>query len=323
VTNTNSGAISSHIRRLDVQRDLLETADLIELCFGSQMDPDGHAYLRNIRRAARNNDHLRWLPGPNEQATYPLFGYVWEQDRRIIGNISLIPILYEGSWRYLIANVAVHPDYRGNGIGHQLTSRALRHVQDQRVRLACLQVRDTAPVAHHMYLSQGFHECARRSTWVTDPSQPFNIILDGSVRIAPRQTQDWPIQSEWLKKIYPEEVIWNLLYNHRRLAPNLWQRFLNLANGVQMKQWTALKDEGMAGALTWEPTRLYADNLWLAVDLNQDNQDIIAALLHTARKILSHTRPLSINFPADMAVEAFTNTGFHLQNTLIWMEKRF
>ena len=105
--------MNSPIRRLDVHRDLSEAADLIEMCFGSQMDPDGHTYLRNIRRAARNNDHLRWLPGPAEQATYPLFGYVWEENHKIIGNISLIPVLFKGSWRYLIANVAVHPDYRG------------------------------------------------------------------------------------------------------------------------------------------------------------------------------------------------------------------
>ncbi len=140
-----SSAIPSPIRRLDVHRDLFEAADLIEMCFGSQMDPDGHTYLRNIRRAARNNDHLRWLPGPGEQATYPLFGYVWEENHKIIGNISLIPVLYKGSWRYLIANVAVHPDHRGQGIGNELTLHALRHIRSQKVHLACLQVRDQHP----------------------------------------------------------------------------------------------------------------------------------------------------------------------------------
>lgn len=318
-----SNASPSHIRRLDVRRDLLEAADLIEMCFGNQMDPDGHTYLRNIRKAARNNDLLRWLPGPNEQATYPLFGYVWEENHKIIGNISLIPVMHKGAWRYLIANVAVHPDYRGRGIGHQLTLRALRHIQAQKVKLACLQVREIAPVAYHLYLSHGFQECARRSTWVLDPSQIYLPSMNSNIKIRARQTHDWPLQSKWLKDIYPAKVNWNLLYNARRLAPTLWQRFFNLANGKQVRHWAACSGNKLIATISWEPTRLFADNLWLATDLAQVDLTAISALFYTARKELNHSRPLVINFPAGAAIDAFENTGCRLQSTLIWMEKRF
>lgn len=314
--------LNSHIRRLDVQRDLLETADLIELCFGSQMDPDGHAYLRNIRRAARSNDYLRWLPGPKEQATYPLFGYVWEEDHRIVGNISLIPILHANSWRYLIANVAVHPDYRGRGIGHELTRRALRHTLEQGVHLACLQVRDTAPIAHRMYLSHGFQERARRTTWICDPLQVIpKIKTDRSLQILPRSVHSWHNQAEWLHTLYPPEVNWNLLYNQRRLTPGLWQKFLNLAANTQVRHWAAYLHGDLQAVLSWEPTHLYADNLWLAIPPNSENEEAVLALLAIAREELSTIRPLSVNLPIGVAAPALEHAGFKLQNTLIWMEK--
>lgn len=321
---TNSSPASPpQIRRLDVQRDLIAAADLIERCFGQQMDPDGHTYLRNIRRAARNNDHLRWMPGPGEQATYPLFGYVWEEDHKLIGNISLIPILHGGTWRYLIANVAVHPDYRGRGIAHLLTRRALQHVRQQQVKLACLQVRDIAPVAHHLYLSHGFEECARRTTWVTHPAQPQELTLPDGIQIAARPSQDWAAQSAWLNTLYPAEVNWNLLYHPRHLAPGIWQRFLNLAGAVQVRQWSAYRGDRLVGVISWEPSPLYADNLWLAVAPENPDPAVVLALLRAARTALNRGRPLSVNFPAGLFNEAFEQAGFHVQNTLIWMEKRF
>jgi ribosomal protein S18 acetylase RimI-like enzyme len=321
VTNM-SNTINSPIRRLDVHRDLSEAADLIEMCFGSQMDPDGHTYLRNIRRAAHNNDHLRWLPGPGEQATYPLFGYVWEEDHKIIGNISLIPVLHKGSWRYLIANVAVHPDYRGRGIGHELTLRALQHIQTRNVPLACLQVRDITPIAYNLYRSHGFIERARRTTWVLEPARGSILPPNPDVQIQNRPSADWSIQSGWLKEIYPSEVQWNLLYNQRRLSPNLFQRFLNFANGKQVRHWTAYYKGQLTAALFWEPTYLYADNLWLATDLSNIDDEAIYSLLVTASKALNKSRPQVINFPDGVAVEAFKSAGCSLQNTLIWMEKR-
>ena len=313
--------INSHIRRLDVHRDLSDAADLIEICFGSQMDPDGHTYLRNIRRAAHNGDRLRWLPGPGEQATYPLYGYVWEEDRKIIGNISLIPVLFKGAWRYLIANVAVHPDHRGRGIGHMLTQRALNHIRAQNVHLACLQVRKIAPVAHHLYLAHGFVERARRTTWVLEPSRASSLPTSPDVNITGPLPQAWAQQSAWLKEIYPLEVHWNLLYKHHRLDPRFWQRALNLLNGKDVRYWTACRNGQLTAALYWEPTRLYADNLWLALDSLDIDPEAVYSLLVTASRDLNKSRPLVINFPEGLAEESFKSADCKVQSTLIWMEK--
>ena len=45
---------SNNIRLLDMTHDLDQVADLIEICFIHQMDPDGKRYLQQIRSAAKN-----------------------------------------------------------------------------------------------------------------------------------------------------------------------------------------------------------------------------------------------------------------------------
>ncbi len=148
----------SHIRKVNVRQDLLAVADLIEVCFSSTLDEDGRDYLRHLRWAARDFNYLSWLQGAAERIAAPLYGFVWEENGRIVGNLSLIPFVRRGHFVYLIANVAVHPDYRRNGIAHQLTQTALDYVRRRGVSSVWLQVRDDNPVAYHLYLSLGFIE---------------------------------------------------------------------------------------------------------------------------------------------------------------------
>ena len=73
-------------------------------------------------RAARNARYLTWAMHTKIQM--PVSGYVWEDSGRITGNVSLMPVNKDGSRAFMIANVAVHPDYRRLGIGRVLTEQA-------------------------------------------------------------------------------------------------------------------------------------------------------------------------------------------------------
>ncbi|RPJ49686.1 MAG: GNAT family N-acetyltransferase, partial [Chloroflexi bacterium] len=117
--------ISSYIRKVNIRQDLLAVADLIELCFANTLDEDGREYLRQLRWTARDMNYLSWLQGAAERISTPLYGFVWEENGQIIGNLSLIPLNRGGRLVYLIANVAVHPDHRRRGIGRLLTQEAL------------------------------------------------------------------------------------------------------------------------------------------------------------------------------------------------------
>jgi ribosomal protein S18 acetylase RimI-like enzyme len=313
---------SPHLRQLDVHRDLVATADLIELCFASTLDADGREYLRQIRRAAADPAYMRWLPGAYERVTTPLFGYVWEQDHRIVGNLSLIPIHKDSRWIYLIANVAVHPDYRRRGIAYQLTLRALEHIREHRVSHAWLQVRHDNLSAYELYRSTGFVERSRRTTWVNH----FNPALpaSGSVRVVPRRSQDWERQRAWLDEVYPVEATWNLPFQPDRFNPNTWLRLLRWLNGDIQQHWSAVNSVTgqVLGVASWEPMRLVAEQVWIATSQENEDAAIRSLVPHLRQYLVARQRTVAINYPAGRAEPAFYDCGFIPQNTLIWMEHR-
>jgi len=313
---------TTHIRQLDIRRDLLPVADLIELCFASTLDADGREYLRQIRRAAVDPAYLRWVPGALERVSQPLFGYIWEQDRRIVGNLSLIPIYKYNRWIYLIANVAVHPDYRHNGIARELTQRALEHIREHGVSSAWLQVRDDNPAAHHLYRATGFVERSRRTTWVNQYNPPAPV-LDG-ISITSRRSSDWEQQLAWLKSTYPPESTWNMPFEPERFNPGFWVQLWRWFNGEAQEHWVARRDNPSRplGYATWEPQRALSDLIYIAAP-QETEDDAIRALLPEAARFLSSRRTnLNVNYPAGRATRAFNDCGFTMLNTLIWMERR-
>jgi ribosomal protein S18 acetylase RimI-like enzyme len=312
----------NYLRPLDIHKDLLSVAELIELCFSQQMDPEGHEYVRQIRQAGRDARYIRWIPGAHERISFPLYGYVWEQNNRIVGNLSLIPFYRSGVWRYLIANVAVHPDYRRRGIGRYLTEKALEHIHEQNVTAAWLQVRADNEAAYNLYQQLGFVERARRSTWQSSGSMLSISPTSTRIKIDNRTANDWPLQEKWLQENYPAAVSWNLPIQINNLGPGIlpWlQRFLS---GRPVQHWAARRFGQLIGMVTWEQSPLYVDHLWLAA--NQENEEeAVEALLVHARKRLSYSRGLAVNFPAGRAAAAFEQSGFQLHNTLAWMVVEF
>lgn len=315
---------TSHIRPLDVSRDLAPVADLIEMCFSTTLDADGRDYLRHIRRASHDPGLVRWMPGRGERISTPLFGYVWEQDQRIVGNLSLIPIYKAGRWLYMIANVAVHPDYRRRGIAKELTLRAIEHSREHNVPSTWLQVRDDNIPAYNLYASIGFEERSRRSTWITSTAP--SLYSDTSIRVASRHAYEWEQQRRWLEDIYPLEATWNMSFTVRHFHPGWWNQFWQWLNGDTQMHWSAYRGgngsgaEQLLGFASWEPIRGYSDMLWIASTLQTEDTALRALLPHAIRTLQYRHRPLSVNYPYGRGGLAFAASGFTLQNTLVWME---
>jgi ribosomal protein S18 acetylase RimI-like enzyme len=311
---------TTHIRKVDIHADLLAVADLIEICFASTLDEDGRDYLRQLRWTARDANYLSWLQGAAERIAMPLYGFVWEENGRIIGNLSLIPLYRGGKVFYLIANVAVHPDYRRHGIGRQLTQTALENLRQRGIDSAWLQVRDDNLPAFDLYRSLGFVERARRTTWLASSSPPLlQYHLPSGISIHPRRSEDWSLQFAWLRQIYPPEVVWNLPLHSSRFRPGWWNRLAFFLSGEEQQHWIARRGSEPIGFLTWEPLHTSTDLLWLATAVETEEQAILS-LLPNAREALAHRhRPLSLNYPAGRGSEAFLRAGFSHHQTLVWM----
>ncbi len=313
---------STHLRPVDTRKDLPEIADLIELCFASTMDADGREYIRQIRRMAFESRGIG-LPVPGGRPfSVPIQGYVWQENNHIVGNLTLIPYFKAGRVVYMIANVAVHPDYRRQGIARQLTRRGMEHARDHGAAAVWLQVRDDNQGAENLYKSLGFQERARRTNWTYDPSGQSTLPLPHLVTIRRRTANDWHMQRRWLQEIYPSDVAWNLPFQIDRLQPGVWRRILRWMNGERMEHWSAWLGDHLLGAAAWEPGNAITDIIWLAT--NPLDEDLAAqALLTHASRILPKHRQVTVNFPAGIAEKGFKTAGFRAHNTLIWMEAPF
>lgn len=334
VTQIASPTLSSgHLRPFDVRHDLSPVADLVEQCFSDTLDPDGQYYLQQMRAAAANSGYLRWAMAVTDRVSLPLSGYVWEEDGLLVGNLTLIPFLTGRQRCYLIANVAVHPDYRKRGIARELTSAAIQYARQREVPSVWLHVREENAPAIHLYETLGFSERARRTTWQTPLPEmtlpggkifhPSPVHEDlrraaSSILVMPRRSRHWGQQQLWLSNLYPPELTWHLPIRPRMLRPGLSGAIGRLFSNLMVQQWSAVEKEKLRGVLAWQATRSYADALWLAADEEEEERTVFALLTY-ARRRLSSRRTLSLDYPAHRVENAFRAAGFTIHQTLIWM----
>ena len=309
------------IRSLDNKKDLKPVADLIEACFIYQMDPDGKAYIDQLRLAVNDRSRQGIFPICGMQISYPIHGFVWEEAGNIIGNATIIPHRYDGKWYFLIANVAVHPDHRGRGIGRLLTLKAIDYLKAYHVPAVWLQVRDDNLVACNLYRSLGFNERIRRTTWISTDQPTNSGKMDNELTLDNSTTNDWADHHRWLLRTYPPQVTWYLPFEISTFKPGPLPRILRIINGKLSATWVIRCQGKMIGAATWQATTLYADLIWLAVDNGYENR-AVEILLNNRKNRVPSERPIMINYPALKAVGAFHQAGFKHHNSLIWMEKR-
>jgi ribosomal protein S18 acetylase RimI-like enzyme len=310
-----------HLRRLDMRRDLAKVADLVELCFADTLDPEGKKYLDEMRKAAQSASLMGWASGLIEEAQMPPSGYVWEQDGRLVGNLSLIPISVHGKRGYMIANVATHPNYRGRGIAMSLTVTALKYAREHGAATVWLQVRDDNPGAIHIYVVNGFIERLRRTSWYSGPN-PIEQPVPPGIRVINRQPGHWALQREWLINLYPAELTWHIPFDWSLFRPDAWGKIYRTFMLEFPRHWSVERDDTLKGVLSCKHSSGFTDDLWLAIPIQFDSEAILA-LMARARKAIRPDQPLSLNLPAEVVTDVLRQAGFYPHQTLIWMEHKF
>lgn len=101
--------------------------------------------------------------------TFPetLEGFVWIEDNRIVGNVTLTADWARGQ-RYYISNVAVKREYQRRGIARELMRAALEHIRRQHASSVLLNVRPRNEGAIKLYRDLGFQEVETRGQWMLD-----------------------------------------------------------------------------------------------------------------------------------------------------------
>jgi ribosomal protein S18 acetylase RimI-like enzyme len=306
------------LRPLNIVRDLPGVADLVEKCFADTMDADGRSYIEQMRRAGHDNVFLRWASNAVETASMPLSGYIWEENGDIIGNVSLIPYRHARKKYYLIANVAVRPDFRKRGIGRALTVAAMQHARQRRADETWLHVRDDNPGAIGLYRSLGFSELARRTTWQASPDRSAGAG-DLGVTVTKRISRDWPFQETWLRSLYPDQSTWYQPMPWYSLRPGLWLAVYRFMSDFDVRHWVARTDGLPTAVVSWQAMLGRSDQLWAAIP-PEGSEEVLTTLLLHARHELSWREKISLDFPAGQFKASIEAAGFHLHRTLLWMK---
>lgn len=98
---------------------------------------------------------------------------VAEAEGKLIGYAGVWIIVDEGH----ITNIAVHPDYRGNGIAKDLVSRMLKEARDRAgAKNFTLEVRVSNEAAINLYKGFGFKEMGIREGYYSDNKEDASIM---------------------------------------------------------------------------------------------------------------------------------------------------
>jgi ribosomal protein S18 acetylase RimI-like enzyme len=311
----------SRIRAIRLREDLRQIADLIELCFSQNIDAEGLEYIRHIRQTANNFSALILENTTPENSPLPFHGYVWVENEQIIGNVTLIPLRAKEKGSYFVANVAVHPNYRGRGIGKKLTERAIRHAREHQGKQVYLQVRDDNEIATRIYRELGFDEISRRTMWVYHSNSQILENPSSSVKITRREKEDWSQQKMWLESLYPREIHWNIPIRLEKMEPTFSNWITRFMYAEFQRSWSVRKNSKLIGAVTLDHNSESHDYCWLATSPIWEDEVIRAVFPVIEHKMLFPKR-LAVNYPAGRARASFEAVGMRELNTLLWMKYR-
>lgn len=318
------------LRPMDPMRDLQGVADLIEEAFADDLDRSGQNALQELRWLSRLKPILWWMVYANPDHTDFLSGFVWEEEGKIVGNIT-INRTSAGSRRWLISNLAVSKEYRGRSIARGLMDASLELVKDYNGSSISLQVRADNEPAKHLYQSLHFkyisgttHLSTKRVPKIEKSPLPKGVVLRPrnianqdareAYNLASAATpisvqKEWPLHQRHFRLGYEEHI------------NNFFCQFIGRGPSAH---WAVEDGQRFVGMIdiqpgTWRQThqlKLIIHPDWRGY-LEKPLIDRALSYLYRWRN-----RGIAIKQPAyhTEAIEAYKKFGFKESQTLTWMK---
>lgn len=197
------------VRPVNLRTDLADLANLIELVFRDTMDDNGRAAIREMRYLSQLGWGLSIIGRLNDMTLGIGMGHVFIQDSRLVGNVSVYP----ANWHHdlgiawMIANVGVHPDYRGRGIARHLMHASMEMLRHKRADHAILQVDYDNTPAITLYESLGFIKERAFTTWTRSAlvSAPTSTVTQ-PVHITHPRPSEWRTEYQLAQAQRPNEM---------------------------------------------------------------------------------------------------------------------
>ncbi len=311
------------LQPIDLSRHLGGIAALIELCFARDMDAGGRSVIREMQFVSGFGPVLPLLNAFG-LLQYPwLLGYAWVEDGQVVGCANTQRAAgRDNTW--LIANVAVHPNYRRRGIALALMRATLDYIRSRGGVEAILQVDDDNPAAIELYRQLGFACVTTQTAWARPALLPLPMALSTKFIIRPSTPADWPEQLALAARVRPEGFLWNQPLRAVNFNPTL---------GMRLDRWLAGQAEAhlvaeapqshqLAGGLIVRANYPEGDRLILYVHPDFKGQLEKPLLAHGLRRLEGRPWVTRLEHPADdaPAEAALREYRFEPGRTLRWLK---
>jgi ribosomal protein S18 acetylase RimI-like enzyme len=329
-----TGQVQGEMRRLDPVRDLGKVADLIAEAFADDMDERGRSALREMRWMGRLSPLVWWLSQADPTFRDTFSGFVWEEPvdggREIVGNVNLNRAPGSRN-RYIICNVVVDEEYRGQGIGRRLTERAIDQAKANGAQAAILQVRHDNPPALHIYTDLDFEEEGAETDFELDPAGSVPIDDAAGYQLRAWQPGDGRATYQLARRVIPEPQQWFRPIQKEKYWPDWGSRLVdwlgNLITGQQVGRLVMLKEEQLAGTMRVIISRRgKAYQLALLIDPDHAGQ-VEATLISHGLQRLASLPPQPVRVTAYRGEkhlkEVLRSYGFREVRTLLTLQKEF
>ncbi len=307
---------SPGLRTIDPRRDLGQVADLIEITFRGDLDGTGRRMVREMRTLGR----IGWIGWALSRLLLPPaarpLGFVWEEDGRIVGNASLLPVSGH-SKRWVMANVAVHPDYRRLGIARQMVAASDGLAMNAGAEAIYLQVERHNKAALLLYRSMDYVTLITRTTWRRPRGLPHKQRPQGAT-VRQRHASEWTQQWALAKQVSSEGLIWPYPLEPGYFRPTGIGQFI----GRDAKLHLVRREAGqLVGSLSVHGTAVQRFVLLVEPALQgQIEEELLSQALDRVR---ARQRSILLDYPADVAVETLRGLGFWEERALTWMRHSF
>lgn len=248
------GKSDQRLRPINLRRDSRQIWQLLDLVFGPTLDAEGRRLLDS---SLATNYPPNVMIQISQAAGGLVPGFVWEEEGRIVGNVSLIGTKVEG--RYLIANVAVHPGQRRRGIGRALVREVIKYIQVRGGRSLWLQVEATNGTARNLYERLGFTVIGNLTTWDLASGRLRELRLDegpgstgrDAIAVRPLRGEEWRAAYNLDLASLKPALHWPVPPEREAYKRGLWRWLADFLNGRQWECWVATDgDNRLAGMVT-------------------------------------------------------------------------
>lgn len=329
-TAGNEAGQPGRMVRTRLSRDMMQIAELVEICFARRLDSSGRAAVREMKVVGRLGP-LLWLLGMlDEVLGLGLgIGYVWRDAGRVVGNVSLYPggVHPHLGRGWLIANVATHPNYRRRGIARALIEAGLRLVRRKGGRWAALQVEAENDGAIELYESMAFERFGTLEHWETTrivTPLPAGEMPGWVIRL--RRAGETAAESSFIfDRARPGGMAWTRMIERRDVGG--LQALGGLLNTGSAEHWVlapAYAPRQLAGVLWVQRTAFDKPRLTLFLDPALEDRAARQALLRHALNLPDlRGRLVRVETLAgDPAVEDLLHqSGFRRVRSLVQMRK--